>query len=1186
MGTTKWELLSSHPISGFGKANTAGDTTTIPLYSLEACSVKIAAGGSDSTARKDVVVDDIDFRQWRGENYDSDGQSGAFDPLDYGAYTNIVFTQGWVNKGKDSAGDPRTTCLLSAKRSYHTTATSIRSPRMVNDDNSGRGLGVASFTYEDAQSNAVVLVQIATNNVPLGGFDSLTKSTDPKLWTTVTNIDFSAMTPEQRKEGFVSVYIGQHAVRGVMRIALDPKVVAAVTNVMDDTAFGEVTITGVAFRDEPKLDKYSWWGWNLRTTNDEKMRSLADQANDPLKTGLALGLNNSVDPVAGQLRTDEPVEQYKKKYPFVQTPTFATNMVNEVSFMARLYDTNDAAARVTLYGAQSGDVSDEASWRKLTSWDVTNTIYRAYSKKFGAGNYYQAFRLVVTGVDGVTEPMTDPAPLVPPCRVLIDEVLVMEGIVATVAFRNVGAFRTGLGDKTAALDVPSAAQQPLCGEEWGVQCEIYASQLADEINLSNATVRLWWYDKESPWGFDNWKGLPGAKSALLAQAADSNQVYRSGYFGASSAVMNAQMSPATVQYMLSVEYKNTETGAWQTNWLSSADWETPSWYRPLDYNADRGSFSAYTILDTVAPGWAWINEANIFGVNDDNYVNSDIPLQFVEIAAPSTADLSGWRLRFLEAQISGSPVRLNNVITNDVAEFGMNGLASTKVGLKGMDPSSKMVFHVVGAPASEGVLSKDDGRRDGAWNVASSKEMVQGGTVMSYVPFAVQLVRPSGIVESEIVAIGTNEWSYVSSYNPEYAAELLSAQERGGSFVNVGMDSGGVPVPGGWSRSIGVFADNGLSAMQWNSTQMMTPGRINESQVITGQAPEPRGSAILVYSFIDGGDITQTFGEAVDTNDMVMLIFRKGSPTGTNITYRTTKWHELGPVVVNGLAATPVPTGNPREWVLNVGKATSNDVTVVASAQVDSSLASKYGVPETSRYRNAIVKWLMRGTDAYGNPWHDPDATDLGLADFAALSGSIVTNLTLTEMYWLDIDPTWNDHDIRFRGGIVKPPTPEPPLVPGYHGTASLTNVTMSVYMQITNTAAGGAGWSPYVLQGADFENNSWAYTNVSANWSWTNATFKITGILANGLTSEDNKLNWIPLRWFVFTPDSFDANFESKITVADPYSTESPGWAAGWKDWIETHGWTPVFFSWDISERSWPLEAEVLKKNNPWPPY
>ena len=1175
-GSVKWSLLKSQTVSGFGSSTSVGSETTVYLYSLDPCSVKIAAGGSYKTGRTDVTLTDLEFRQWRGESYDDENQIDLFDDTVYGSPTNIVFTQGWINR---EGGSPeRKTCLLSAKRSLPDVATSIRSPRMVSAADKGLGLGMVSFTYENAQSNAVVLVQIATNNVALSSFAAMTKSVSPGLWTTVTNIDFSTMSAAERAFGTVRYYVGLHGVRGAMRIALDPASVAAVANVTDPTAFGEVTITGVSFRDEPMLDAYSWWGWNLRTTGEGDKISIVDNANDPLENGLAFGLNNSV---TEGIRTDESAEQYKKKFPLLQTPTFSTNLVNEVSFMARIYDPAAEKARITLYGAASGDVSDEGSWTYLDDWTISNTTFEAYSKKLGAGNSYKAFRLAVTGVDGVTERMPDPKPLVPAQRVLIDEVLVMEGIVASVSFRNVGAFRSGLEDSTAATNVPSAGQQPLVGEEWGVQCEVFAAQLADEIDLSSAKVRLWWYEGVSPWGFDNWKNRPGAKNAWLARASDSNMVFRSGYIGASTAVMPAQVSPKTVQYMLEVVYR--AGGAFQTNWLTSTDWNTPDWYRPLDYNADygKGAFAAYNILDTVAPGWAWINEVNIFGEYDDNWNNSDKILQFAEIAAPSTADLTGWKLKFLAAKMSGTPVTLREVITNDVAEFGMNGLPGKKAGLVGMDVDSKMVFHVVGTPQAKGSLDPADGRLDGTWNVETSTEMINNsGEVAAYYPLAVQLVRPSGVIESEIVAVGTDIYSYISSYDPEYATELLSAQERGGSFVNVGADTGGVPSGNAWSRSLGVIAGSGASAMQWNAINLMTPGRINGGQTITGQPPEPRGSALIIYSIIQGGDLLQTFGSAVDTNETVTLIFRKGSAEGTNITYHASKWHEIGSVTVNGAPVAPTPTGNVREWTLNVAKATSNDVTVIASAQVDSSLAERYGVAPDSRYRDAIVKWLTRGTDAYGNAWRNADATTLGLADFAGMTGNVETNMTLTEMYWFDIDPTWNDHDIMLKAGWSKVPTP----------TGSSDGVhDCRIFMQISNTV-NGAAWAPYVLQGADFANNSWEYEKTTSNWQWTNATFKITGLLpVNGISLDANEpRNWIPLRWFVFTKDSFDANYTSYIMFADPFSMESPAGSAGWYDWKQEHGAdTPnPFFKWDVNERIWPQEAEILKEANPWPLY
>ena len=772
--------------------------------------------------------------------------------------------------------------------------------------------------------------------------------------------------------------------------------------------------------------------------------------------------------------------------------------------------------------------------------------------------------------------MPDTDPLVPAQRVLIDEVLVMEGIVATVSFRNVGAFRAGLEETTAVTNVPSAAQQPLCGEEWGVQCEVYASQLADEIDLSHARVRLWWYEDVSPWGFDNWKDLPAANRAWLMGASDSNLVFRSGYFGASAAVMPAQPRPKLVQYMLEVVY--TADGMPQTNWLSSAEWENPSWYAPLDANEDYGkggAFAAYNLLDTVAPGWAWINEANVFGNYDEDYNNTDRKLQFVEVAAPVDADLSGWTLRFLDAKMSGNPVRLNGVVTNDVAVFG-ESLPGKKS--KGVDTESKFVFHVVGSPHARGTLDAADGRLDGTWNFRNSTESAMSNELMAYYPLAIQLVRPSGVVEHEIVTLGTNDWAYISSYNPDNAVELLNAYERGARFINVGMDSGGIPAGNDWSRSRGVSSGNGTALMQWNDTNLMTPGRINVGQIIPDGVPTPRGSALVIYSMIKGGDLTQTFAAATDTTEAVTLVYKKGSAEGTNITYRTTRWHEMGLVTVNGKTVTPTPTGNLREWTLEVGKATSNDVTVIASAQVNSSLAEIYGVPETSRYRDAIVSWLMRGTDAYGNEWHNPDATTLGLADRADQNGLVQTNLTLTEMYWFDIDPTWNDHDIKLNAGWTEVPVP---MAGGY-------DMKGRMYMQITNTAAGGPGWSPYVLQGCDFENNSWAYADPSANWPWTNATFKVMGLLpVNGISILNaEERNWVPQRWFVFTPTSFDANHTSSIEMVDPCSAESPGYNAGWYDWAQKHGRpSSMYFKWDIGDRSWPTAAEILKPENPCRP-
>ena len=138
--------------------------------------------------------------------------------------------------------------------------------------------------------------------------------------------------------------------------------------------------------------------------------------------------------------------------------------------------------------------------------------------------------------------------------------------------------------------------------------------------------------------------------------------------------------------------------------------------------------------------------------------------------------------------------------------------------------------------------------------------------------------------------------------------------------------------------------------------------------------------------------------------------------------------------------------------------------------------------------------------------------------------------------------------------------------------------------MQITNSAAGGSAWAPYILQGMELAGNSWAYMDAAAMWKWTNETFKVTGRLLNGKTDPDNERNWIPLRRFLFTKNSFDSNFGSMIEIDDPYSTASPGWNAGWADWVREHGPTTIGYKWDISDRSWPESPEELQPDSTLP--
>jgi hypothetical protein len=255
----------------------------------------------------------------------------------------------------------------------------------------------------------------------------------------------------------------------------------------------------------------------------------------------------------------------------------------------------------------------------------------------------------------------------------------------------------------------------------------------------------------------------------------------------------------------------------------------------------------------------------------------------------------------------------------------------------------------------------------------------------------------------------------------------------------------------------------------------------------------------------------------------------------------------------------------------------SNNVNVVATAKVSDYLTN-LGVTEQNRYTPAVLEWLKEGKDAYGNPWPNRDATEVFLADYLGKSGSVITNLTLTEMYWFDMDPTAGN--LAYQAYFPTWPTTKVKSLPN---GSKMTNVTVAVYMAITNTATGDA-WTPYVLRGLEPGSKSWDLVDGTASVGWTSVTFKVTGIMPNGKVdtgffSDD----WIPLRWFVFQKDSFrplaDPQYPgiSFIDVTDPHSPSSPGYGAGWYMYPEMSPW----FKWAVDDRLKPYTVESLKKDN-----
>ena len=1197
---TGWQLHATTNFSSFGSAT---KPTSFVVRTTEDCSVKLAAGGTSRDRRTDIAVDNLVIRQWRGTDWAHVNNSQETcvpnwrSESDYDAHTNFVFSSGWITNK---------TMLLSARRTTPGTPCSIRSPLFDGEFGRGIGLGMMSFAYVNAQTNVNLLFQIATNNVSYTSVASL-DNLDNSSWTTITNFNIGARSKSDRDRGTCSCYLGLHGVKGVMRIVMDPKVVNAVSNATDTTGFGDVYITEIFCRDEPALDDSSWWGWNLRTVGDdtdsEKRMYLPDLTTVASKTGMSLALNNSTTADVYQLSNTQPDPAYKQHLPFVQTPLFGSKFVGEIHFKARKYDADASQpALLTLYGSTTGE--ETGTWVRLAYFVVSNKTYTSYNYKIPQGHEsYKAFRLAVIGVADVSEtgmhstwdPVTDDSGRTiydhkSPVRVLVDDVIVSEALKASVGFRNVGAFRntkeySALNLTTYVPGVPGEQWQPLCNESWGVQCEVEAKQLPNEVDFSKTPlVKFHWFVGETPWGYDNWRDNPRAKHAWLARATDTNLVYRSSYLNARDAIVDpVTASGQVVQYMLEVIwYPAGGESTPVTNLLTAADWSPPAWYAPVDKNAGKDSFAAFNILDTVAPHWAWINEANIYG-DYVNYDNSDKDMQYVEVAVPADADISGWKVNLLEAQTGNGLV-----LTNQLGMFGSGSLSATK-DLRWMQ--SNMVFRVLAnklsSPRYGGRLSYDNGTLDAVWDVDHPTAVfTRDGEISGIEPVGLQLVRASGIIEHEIVVRGYdwNKDSIIESENPTNRVNYFNRKMPGSHFFYVGDDDGGIP------NSLSVLDSRGETSNVWSRFAAKTPGRVNEGQNIDPDAiPTPNGTSIIVYCYLDNdiGHLTQTVGDAVQTNGNVLVFITKGSERGTNITYTADRWYELGGVTVNGKGVAFATNASPARTytVSNVGKGSSNNVIVVASAKIQTSLEAAGIDP---RYERAIMHWLSNHKNAWGDDWADPDASEVRPAYFVPYSNRAATPLPttspldLTTMYWLDIDPTAGGFFLI--GGIAEPPGPA--LVPGYMGSASVTNVKMGIYMQITNTNTSGVyanfAKPPWVIRGMEPGYTSWDF-DPAGEWGWTSATFKVTGILANGYTREGNKDSWIPLRWFVFDEDSFNKDtFISRVEVKDPLGTESPGYSAGWYDWVQEHGYSPVFFGWAIDTRLTPLgDAEIMTKTN-----
>lgn len=1123
----------------------------ITLQSTKPSLVKFASSGDPDDIRTDIVIDDITLTQWCGQSGSSTNAATG-----YGYADDFYYTGAWISNRVESAKKTQRVALLAPRRAESPESPlGIRSPYM-------NGLGAIVFDYCDVGEGAELELQEWTGGLSYL-YGHLNDPADDADWKPLTKWAFTA-----GESGTKSFYYGLRAPsNGVFRLVIpQSKVREAYAHGEYDPNWAAITITDVYCHDEPAFDAHSWWGWNFLTTGWSDGKGNRYAAIDDHNAGAVGVINNTLE--TSSLVTGDQYD-YKFNDPFIQSPTFNGRNVGEISFRARCYSPDPAEPScITVWGAKSGDLQKTNSWHAITNFYVSSSAYTRYTAKCADDEGYAAIRIGVANVGEIEEgySMKPVSESDPSRRVLIDEIVIRERVKPEVGFRLdfVRPFRTGLSERTAIANIASRDQQPLLNEQFGFQAEVEVTGLSDEVDLDRTpVVTLSYYPKAEPWGYKNWKDAPGAVLGIdLPPAEGTNLVFRS-----MDTVMASFAGPfeaddtlgyGMVQYHVTVKYWD-KGGDERTTDISETQWKMPSWYRGFaDPNAkDNAEFSPFTVLDTVSPGRAWFNEVNFA---DENGLNAN---QFVEICFPAGYDMTGWRI--YRYDVWGYQDLL--------ATLGMTlGVPSTKEATGG-DPNFAFLALTSAAKPVENA--------DANWSSAVSSCTASD-------TYGFQLVRPSGVIEQQVVVqgkLGSGRYSN-NKLGTNVVAELTRMHPDWGEWSFVGIDTNAAV------KSTGVFQNAGQAATDWNDIMDMTPGKRNcAGNIPDGWFLAPSGTNVWVTLSTEGDLIWIVDGESRTAASSFIIPI----DTVTNICFEVVPWYQLGALmrdITNDVTAAAVrsagPVGATNRWTYAFKESAKNSATLRASAKPDDEVLVRGKLDPDDIYTPAIMDWLLGGT-ANGNKFKGSEISTNCF--FQGLSvNSRREYLPLRDRYWLDIDPTSDDWDLR--GGMgeasnLNAPTPTVPVVKEVRRnrpkiwSTPVTNRVVTVTMMISNKVDHALSYPPNRLQGLGGEKS-----DVVGASNWTSETFKVmmSLIKPEGADGIDVSDRYWPMAMFVFNGGSFGAPdgpnpFAARIEVIDPMSTGSPAYSFGWWKYPgSTYG-----YKWDLSHGTFMQAPSTLNATNTW---
>ncbi len=1250
-GGDKWVTREEIPLSTFADTN-----ITVHVRRSQNCYVRIAAAGRGddpddddySKVRTDVVVDDVYFNRWRGENM---AGFTATDPL----VDKWVYTAGWTTTNVVARNDVRNTVRLDPARGTNGVSgvMSVRSPLLTN------GLSLVRFDFKRGTGDfsgiseglPCYVIQCAVDSedsrVASDTFSAISSSYGDSRWETV-----SWIYPSDVQDTFSRAFYVRGPKNVAVRIAATADLIDAAEHQTEN--FGSIEVIGAYAWDDPALDEYSWTGWNMRTAgyydgatdaSGDGKQFLADANAPESGRGLSGALNFSADPREAEIDPASYVSTNDagawRHTPYIQTP-YVPNGIGQVYFRARVYDEPDSeeypATYVSLYGVRNQTASAESvantpdeDWEHITDIEIDASTYKMYSWSTlqGEADPYRIIRFVVRGAqfgrrgqyvfpddseesyptdEGVWD-LPEYANLLkkriqtPIERVLLDEVTVAAIIAPRLGFKNARPFRSDLSGDATIADIAEPDEQPLLDESFGFQVEVTREQMFEKIDPDSIKVYLMYYVGRGKWGWKNWTNDPSCVTCELPRASDwseDNMVFRSRTTEMRSIVpaLSADRSYGyqTVQYMMYVTFMTTDGDEMQPQYLTTG-WTRPAWYDPIDFNrttdTSSADFSPYTILDSVSPKRVWFNEVNYYdGVMKDGYIDQDaLTNQYFEIAVPQSSDISRWHVRLTEG---------NELSVTDIASFGWDGVPSGKVRNdphEEGDSTNSYAFLTVKSPLS---VCKSDG----SWNTSYRAETLNDkshGKLDPKYPYAFELVRANNIVEHRIIIGGTT--NYVGDIREQrYAptnmlARLIARDGRDVGWTLLDYDPG--------KESWSVITNQGAKSSEWAYVRI-TPTLANAldtdplSTEVQYIDPEwylaPNGSNCWVSAYIDSLFLRQSVGDG----EQKAVVFAMPKWDGvsddprftTNITYTADFFYRLSGLATNGTEV--AGAAGTRIYTLEL-KNITDDVEIHATADVDPSLATDFDLDEDSRYTPAVLEWLTaRSEGLEEEPEIHRSFLGMRVKDEA---GNVVWKrdpmsnpLSLTEAYWLDLDP-FTTNLVFFQVGAPRPvPLYDEGDLPDLTDDPALTNIQITFHTMVTNIEAGGESWAPTLLRGATYGETS---DTLGVRDRWDGPVFKVRARLPNR-TSATSTRKWAALRYFVFGPDSFvkdeeagDGSYYADIEVRDPFSKESAG------TYFYPYGWTSAFrdetvwYSLAIEDdtEGMSLSTEMLKADSTWTP-